>query len=438
MTECISMSHKDTEISCEPSESDIEEIKETVCELISDYMEQNILNLRFPDYQKYVQRDVMTDIDALYSAVLPYLGNIDLRAIFDECMILYSNVFAQPRFHRNFTLVNDTAYVDSQLARITAIPQHAQNSLEWFERRWNLITASSAYKALGTQSMKNSLIYSKCRPIDKSKYLNVNIKSATHHGHKFEPLSTIFYEKLYDTEISEFGCLPDQYTPILGASPDGINTRRNNKRYGYLLEIKNPVSRKLTGIPKMEYWVQMQFQMHVTQLHYCDFLETSFKQYESEDQFEADGTFSRSALGSPKGIIACFHDGIKPVYKYPPWDINKEEYDIWLDKIIDDNTMLTWIDNTYWYLADYSCVTVIYNKLWFKRALPSFMTLWNTVVKERIMGYNHRKAKKRKKNPPITSPQTPTLPNFDIGSSLTLPPPKMVLKIRPSSFDEVN
>ncbi len=436
MTECVSMSNEDKEISYEPLESDIEEIKETICDLIHDYMEQNILDLRFPDYQKYIQRDIMSDIDALYSAVLPYLGNIDLQEIFDECMILYTSAFTAPRSHRNFTEINDPEYIDKQLARITAIPQHTQNSPEWFERRWNLITASSAYKALGSQSMQNSLIYSKCRPIDKSKYMNVNINSATHHGHKFEPLSTVFYEKLYNTKISEFGCLPDQFDTILGASPDGINTKRGNKRYGYLLEIKNPVSRKLTGIPKMEYWVQMQFQLHVTQLQYCDFLETVFKQYENEDYFDADGTFTKTALGNHKGIIVCFHDGIRPVYKYPPWAISKEDFDIWFDQIIDDNPTLTWIHNTYWYLANYSCVTVVYNKSWFKRALPRFRALWDTVLKERKTGYEHRKAKKRRKNPPITSPQIPVLQEFEIGSAMTLPPPKMVLKIRPSSFDE--
>ena len=47
MTECVSMSNEDKEISYEPLESDIEEIKETICDLIHDYMEQNILDLRF-------------------------------------------------------------------------------------------------------------------------------------------------------------------------------------------------------------------------------------------------------------------------------------------------------------------------------------------------------------------------------------------------------
>ena len=73
----------------------------------------------------------------------------------------------------------------------------------------------------------------------------MNINSATHHGHKFEPLSTMFYEYKFATEIEEFGCIPDQNNYEFGASPDGINVNRNSERYGYLLEIKNPVVENL-------------------------------------------------------------------------------------------------------------------------------------------------------------------------------------------------
>ena len=32
-----------------------------------------------------------------------------------------------------------------------------------------------------------------------------------------------------------------------------------------MLEIKNPVSREITGIPKEEYWIQMQLQMEMSE-----------------------------------------------------------------------------------------------------------------------------------------------------------------------------
>ena len=44
---------------------------------------------------------------------------------------------------------------------------------------------------------------------------------------------------------------------------------------------KNPTTRKLSGTPKKEYWIQMQLQMEVWDLDECDFLETVFKEYET-------------------------------------------------------------------------------------------------------------------------------------------------------------
>ena len=415
------------------SDNDKEEIKETICNLIGEYIHKHVLEYMYPDFKKRIYNAITPILELLYSPAISDT-NLNFNELFVECFIIYFTVFGVPRSHDTDIIPIDKSYVKTQLARLRLIPQHEQNTEEWFKRRWNLLTASSAWKALGSESMQNALIYSKCKPIDKNKYSGVNINSATHHGHKFEPLSMAFYEDMYDTQIEEFGCLPDEHDTMLGASPDGINCKYGNKRYGYLLEIKNPVSRKLTGIPKLEYWIQMQFQMHITQLPYCDFMETQFKQYENESYFIADGTFNKTTLGRPKGIIVCFHDGIKPVYKYPPWNIDKENYAIWHDKVIDDNMQLTWINNTYWYLENYSCVTVAYNKPWFIAALPYFKKLWNTVLKERVDGYSHRVPKRRNKNPPITSPISPVIANNTILPSLTLPPPKMILKIRRSSL----
>ena len=41
-----------------------------------------------------------------------------------------------------------------------------------------------------------------------------------------------------------------------------------------MLEVKNPVSREITGMPKKAYWAQMEIQMEVWDLNECDFLET--------------------------------------------------------------------------------------------------------------------------------------------------------------------
>ena len=50
---------------------------------------------------------------------------------------------------------------------------------------------------------------------------------------------------------------------------------------------------------------------------------------------------------------------------------------------------------TYWYLDEFSCILVKRNKLWFSAALPIILDTWDTIVRERESGYEHRAAKKR-------------------------------------------
>ena len=81
---------------------------------------------------------------------------------------------------------------------------------------------------------------------------------------------------------------------------------RSSPLYGRMLEIKNPFSRVINGIPKDEYWIQMQMQLEVCDLDCCDFLETKFTEYESREAFDADGDFTESVTGDKKGIMMFF------------------------------------------------------------------------------------------------------------------------------------
>ena len=232
---------------------------------------------------------------------------------------------------------------------------------------------------------------------------------------------------MFDTKVNEYGCIESDKYPYLAASPDGINVKIDNPRYGRLLEIKNPTSREITGIPKKEYWVQMQMQMEVLNLDECDFLETSFKEYTSEIEFLADGEFNKTKEGKKKGVILCFSNSSKPEYKYVPLHINSyEEYEIWRDKTIDENSHLTWIKDTFWYLETISCVLVRRNKTWFNSIKHKFKELWDTVIDERKNGYDHRKPKKRQKRvsvpkmsittPPLQAQPSPSVKAIKINT----------------------
>ena len=66
-------------------------------------------------------------------------------------------------------------------------------------------------------------------------------------------------------------------------------------------------------------------------------------------------------------------------------------------KIINENKNLSWIQNIYWKLDVYSCITVPFNSKWFAEAKPYFKNIWDSITNDRINGFAHRKAKSRKK-----------------------------------------
>ena len=110
-----------------------------------------------------------------------------------------------------------------------------------------------------------------------------------------------------------------------------------------MLEIKNIVNRPITGIPKIEYWIQMQLQMETCDLNECDFLETKFVEYNDEDAFNLDGTFQKTVDDKQKGIMVLFSVNGKPYYEYAPINCSKEDYEIWCEKIMEKHENNNWI-----------------------------------------------------------------------------------------------
>ena len=91
------------------------------------------------------------------------------------------------------TVINE---IEKKIDLLRSIVQPIQRTPEWYAFRWNLITASNAYKALDSQASINQLIYEKCQPIktfedNDSEIKMVNTNTAMHWGQKFEPLSVI-------------------------------------------------------------------------------------------------------------------------------------------------------------------------------------------------------------------------------------------------------
>jgi len=395
---------------------------ETALYLMEDYISENPTAISEPDFEC----EMLEDVKELFyiqfeNELLEYNWlEDDLDELLEEAHKIFITTFYPERSIANANNptifeISENNHIDNtdKITKLKAIidhikqkPQPQQRTNEWYSFRHNLITASNAYKCFESQSTINQIIYEKCQPLktlEDDKGAMVNINTPFHWGQKYEPVSVMIYEYLYNTKVDDFGCVKHDHYPFLGASPDGINIDTHSERFGRMLEIKNIVNREINGIPKKEYWVQMQLQMEVCNLDECDFLETKFVEYETANQFFKDLETENATNDTTakhlrnRGVIIYFHNtvGAKPFYVYKPLDIVKTE-DIlkWEEEIIDkyqtnDNNMI-YIKSIYWKLEILSCVLVLRNKTWFNNNIQAIENVWNIIEKERITGYHHR------------------------------------------------
>ena len=298
-----------------------------------------------------------------------------------------------------------------------------QRSKEWYEYRHDMITASDLLNATNTNASKRNIIIKKASPIDTSPQSSSG--KACLHGKIFEPIATQLYEIKNNTKILEFGCIPhDNKKFHFGASPDGICSFDNDKYVGRMLEIKCPFSRVIEfGKIKEEYRQQMQGQMEVCDMEYCDFLECKIDKYACESEFYKDGDEYKTEDGMEKGIILTYLNELNETkYIYPEKiGMNKEELYRWIetkkeeinkqiknnndknDTIRDDSDTEDELDNInygiiWWKIKVYSCILVKRDREWFANIKPQIDDIWNEIEKRRITGIKDLESQiKRKK-----------------------------------------
>lgn len=369
--------------------------------VLFNYIKNNPLIFISEKYENLIDEYLFKSI----SIQLQYITNennkekieIDSKKVIEYIKLLFHS-FIIPRrsYKRSFERIKvDYNKINNKIKFLKNVYQPAQRSEEWYSYRHETLTASNIWKVFKNETTRNQLIYEKCGP--RKEFNKPSINSPMHWGQKYEPVSVLYYEKIYNTKISDFGLIPHNKYSFLAASPDGINTDENNYLYGRMLEIKNVVSREISGIPKSEYWIQMQLQMEVCQLNECDFLETKFIEYLSYEEFKEDGEFNFSKDGKFKGIILAFEDEFEELYfEYKPLDLNEQQYKLWKNEKIRENfNKGDLIKEIYWKLEFTSCILVLRNKFWFNQSLPILTEFWNIIKEEKITGYQHRAPKKR-------------------------------------------
>lgn len=404
------------------------ELCETVFQLLDEYIHENSNIMSDPNFNEILLEEIK---DILYIQFEDHILESDyieddLNDLLEDVFIIYINIF-YPDKSLEHNVIEPQEYneeefdiIETKIQGLRDIPQPPQRTDEWYKFRWNLITASNAWKAFETQSTINQLIFEKCQPLkttdsdfnDEVKKI-VNTNTPMHWGQKYEPMTVMLYEDAYKAKVEDFGCIRHSKYKFLGASPDGIIVNKSSDRFGRMLEIKNVVSREISGIPKKEYWVQMQLQMEVCDLDMCDFLETKFVEYPDSQTFYNDTDSDNVTItkdGKKKGIILHFHtkDG-SPFYDYKPLHITShndiahwEETEI--EKYENEPYNHIFMKFIYWRLDVFSCVLVLRNQDWFESNIGQLEKVWKTIEEERVTGYEHR-APNRKPKKETTKPQ---------------------------------
>ena len=236
-----------------------------------------------------------------------------------------------------------------KVEKLQKAEQIKQLSDEWFSMRNEMFTGSSdVCDLLGMSEYGGNVekvILKKCGLAPKFKG-----NTFTFHGQKYEDIAKGIYETRHNRHVIEFGLKRHNTLSYLGASPDGITTD------GTMIEIKVPYCRKITGKPKIGYFVQMQVQMEVFDLGECDFFECEIEEYECKkdyenDKFENDIYFlnilpkttdldhvkvpadRRTEFGLEKGMIGRVgkeSTGYDNEYFYPPQEFTSAEQYAWL------------------------------------------------------------------------------------------------------------
>ena len=312
-------------------------------------------------------------------------------------------------------------HYEEQFQKLYATPQPEQRTQEWFDYRYNRITASDMATAIDLNPYESveAFVCKKCNP--NFPFLD---NEFVFHGKKYEQIATQLYEHIYDNKVTEFGCVPSDKYKFLGASPDGICSKATlqsgfSDMVGTMLEIKCPFVRKIKTKGKIAgticpfyYYCQVQQQLECCDLDYCDFWQCEIKEYKDRNEYLLDEdfktVFSEGDNGEIKeidsrwarGCLLQFlpkeyeptHDEDKHVYKstyiYPPrLDMTQEEYDRWcLEKISnwqEDKDMAEkyYFDKIiYWKIPKSHNVKIVRDKEWFNSVYPILVKTWDKVL----------------------------------------------------------
>ena len=262
-----------------------------------------------------------------------------------------------------------------QLEVLKAIPMVEQRSPEWYKLREGLLTASSLADAIGRgksgRSSRNSCILEKAGLVKKN-YGGAK-SPALEWGVRYEPVANLVYRLMNgDITIYEFGLIPHPTYSKFGASPDGIT------ELGIMTEFKCPISRTIVhGDVPDGYWLQIQGQLEVCDLEYCDYFEVVLGQTQNPEEFCSDSL----NVGQYYGAVVLDNEG-KYHYSHDACNLgekekNREHIAEWAINFPNGNIMF------FWYLKDHNSVRVNRDRESWAKIFEKIEEFWRDVDEAR-------------------------------------------------------
>ena len=306
-----------------------------------------------------------------------------------------------PELNDNYNFDIDTStqlHLNNVVVQLKANPQAPQRSPEWFAMRKTSIGASE----IATIFNKNPFMKRVDLLLKKLDYKDPNkpnrVSMHCIHGIKYEEIATLCYSKYNNTVVNEFGSIKDKHIGCIAASPDGITDA------GVMVEIKCPFTREIFGAPGLNYWHQMQQQLHVCELIKCDFLECKIIEY-NWNQFKQDKLTNHTEFEI--GIIIEYINTADDAdaftqhgWVYAPLQLTLQEYVEWIEKekekiSKDENKEFSRIIP--WKLMIYSILEVYKKQDWWDKYGLDILKFWDELEILKIKGYEDIIPKKRDK-----------------------------------------
>ena len=344
---------------------DVFTISEYVCDMLKKIIDKKKHKYIYPELiEQYISRHIF-DLNENYTFVL------------DEII--------QKKLENTVQILKDN-------------PQAPQRSEEWYAIRKTSIGASEIATVFNKNPFmsRNKLLLKKLDYKDPNEPNRVN--SHCLHGIKYEEIANLCYSKYNKVFINEFGSIKDKHISCIAASPDGITNK------GTMVEIKCPLSRKIFGIPGINYWHQMQQQLHVCELEKCDFVECKIVEYNwyefKEDKINNNTEYEIGIIIEYVNVSDDVDNFNQYGWIYAPLDLSLEEYVEWIsiekEKINNDS------DKQFsriipWKLLLYSVCEIYKHQNWWNNYGLEILKFWDELEILKMNGYDQIIPKKKEK-----------------------------------------